>query len=100
MLYASDSDNRLLDVVVYPDRVAESHHITDVLLGPSSAIVTKIWRTEGLLGRDGCGQVYFQVEDTEMHPKRALKVILTHGRNMTVADCQKELTIMVVFIET
>lgn len=96
MSHVSDLDHRRLDATVYPDCVVEVHRISDISRGLRKVLVTKIWRTERVLGRGTFGEVHLQVQDREPELRRAVKVILTHGR-MSDVDCKRELTALLEF---
>jgi hypothetical protein len=59
--------------------------------------MTRIWRTERLLGRGGFGEVHLQSQDIDKNAKRALKVIPTRGPKMSLTGCQRELIAMIEF---
>jgi hypothetical protein len=96
MSHVSDFDHRRLDATVYPDCVVEVHRISDIAQGLRKAAVTKIWRTECVLGRGAFGEVHLQVQDKDAQSKRALKVIPTRGR-MSSVECERELTALIEF---
>jgi hypothetical protein len=96
MSHVSDFDHRRLDATVYPDCVVEVHRISDTARGLRKAAVTKIWRTERVLGRGTFGEVHLQVQDKDPGSKRAVKVIPTRGRMDTV-ECERELTALIEF---
>jgi hypothetical protein len=94
----SDSDYRRLEAFVLPDHsVVENHEISDASRGWRRVPITRIWRTERLLGRGSFGEVYLQSQDIDVNTKRALKVIPTTGPKMSRSDCQRELTAMIEF---
>ena len=95
MSHISDSDHRKLEATILPDCVVESHQITDTARGWRRKQITKLWRTERILGRGGFGEVLLQALDNDTEKKRALKVI--RGVNMTQDECQRELTAMIEF---
>lgn len=95
MSHVSDSDHRRLEVTILPDCIVESHQISDVTRGLRKVQITKVWRTEGVLGRGAFGEVLLQALDNDLEKKRALKVI--HGVKMTPDECQRELTAMIEF---
>jgi hypothetical protein len=98
MSHVSDSDHRRLEAVVYPDHcVVESHQISDASRGLRRVPVTRVWRTERLLGRGGYGEVHLQSQESDKDAKRALKVIPTRGVKLSLDDCQRELTAMIEF---
>ena len=97
MSHVSDSDHRRLEAVAYPDCVVESHQISDASRGLRRVHVTKVWRTERLLGRGGFGEVHLQSQESDKAEKRALKIIPTRGTKLSLADCQRELTAMIEF---
>ena len=98
MSHISESDHRRLEARVFPDNcVVESHEISDASLGLRRVPVTKVWRTERLLGRGGFGEVHLQSQESNKDAKRALKVIPTKGMNLSLADCQRELVAMIEF---
>ncbi|RFU35445.1 hypothetical protein B7463_g863, partial [Scytalidium lignicola] len=82
---------------VRPDCIIEYHEISDTSRGWRRVPVTKVWRTERLLGRGGFGEVHLQSLESDKNAKRALKVIPTRGLTMSEADCQRELIAMMEF---
>jgi calcium/calmodulin-dependent protein kinase I len=98
MSHISDSDHRRLDATVYPDHsVVESTVVSDASRGLRRVPVTRVWRTERLLGRGGFAEVHLQSQDTDKDSKRALKVIPTRGMRMSQEDCKRELTALIEF---
>jgi hypothetical protein len=98
MSHVSDSDHRRLEAVVFPDHcVVESHQISDASRGLRRVPLTRVWRSERLLGRGGFGEVHLQSQESDKDAKRALKVIPTKGVKLSLADCQRELTAMIEF---
>jgi hypothetical protein len=98
MPHVSDSDHRRLEAVVFADHcVVESHQISDASRGLRRVPVTRVWRTERLLGRGGYGEVHLQSQESNKNAKRALKVIPTRGVKLSLEDCQRELTAMIEF---
>jgi len=93
----SDSDHCRLDALVFPDCVVERQQISDASQGLRKVQLTKVSRTERLLGRGGFGEVQLQSQDSDKDAKRALKVIPTRGVKLSLADCQRELTTMIEF---
>lgn len=93
----SDSDHCRLEASVRPDCIIETHEISDTSRGLRRVPVTKVWRTEGILGRGGFGVVYLQALDSDKTKKRALKIIPTGGLKLSVADCQRELLALIEF---
>jgi hypothetical protein len=101
MAYFSDSDHRRLEAVVFPNQyIVESYQISEALHGLRRVPLTRIWRTERVLGRGSFGEVYLQSQDNNKDAKRALKMIPTAGRKMSLADCQRELTAMIKFTKS
>jgi hypothetical protein len=96
MSHVSDFDHGRLDATVYPDCVVEIHRISDIARGLRKVAVTKIWRTERVLGRGTFGEVHLQVQDKNPESKRAVKVIPTSGR-MSNVECERELTALIEF---
>jgi hypothetical protein len=98
MSHVSDSEHRRLEAVVYPDHcIVENHHISDASRGLRRVPLTKVWRTERVLGRGGYGEVHLQSQESNKDEKRALKIIYTGGVKLSVTDCQRELTAMIEF---
>jgi serine/threonine protein kinase len=98
MSHYSDSDHRRLEATIFPDHcVVESHQISDASRGLRRVPTTRVWRTEGLLGQGGFGEVYLQYQESDKDAKRALKVIPTKGAKLSLADCQRELMAMIEF---
>lgn len=97
MSHFSDTDHCRLEVIVHPDCIIESHEISDASRGWRRVPVTKVWRTERLLGRGGFGEVHLQSLESDKDAKRAVKVIPTRGLTMSEADCQRELVPMMEF---
>jgi calcium/calmodulin-dependent protein kinase I len=98
MSHFSDSDHRRLDAKVFPDNtVVESDEISDVARGLRRVPVTRVWRTERLLGEGGYGQVHLQFQEGDKDAKRALKIIPTRGMKLSLTDCQRELMAMIEF---
>lgn len=97
MSHVSDTDHCRLEATVRPDCIIESHEISDASRGWRRVPVTKVWRTERLLGRGGFGEVHLQTLESDRSEKRALKVIPTRGLTMSLADCQRELVAMTEF---
>jgi hypothetical protein len=98
MSHVSDSDHRRLEAIVFPDCVVESHQVSDASRGLRRVQVTKVWRTERVLGRGGFGEVHLQSQDSDKNAKRALKIIPTTGvKKLSLAECQRELTAMIEF---
>ena len=95
MSHISDSDHRRLEATVLPDCVVESHQISDAAQGLRRVHITKLWRTERVLGHGAFGEVLLQTLDSDTEKKRALKVI--RGVKMTQDECQRELTAMIEF---
>ena len=95
MSHISDSDHRKLEATILPDCIVESHQISDAARGLRKVHITKVWRTERVLGYGGFGEVLLQALDNETEKKRALKVI--RGVKMTQDECQRELTAMIEF---
>jgi hypothetical protein len=95
MSHISDSDHRKLEAIILPDCVVESHQISDASQGLRRVHITKVWRTERVLGYGSFGEVLLQALDNDPEKKRALKVI--RGVKMTQAECQRELTAMIEF---
>ena len=93
--HISDSDHRKLEATILPDCVVESHQIADAARGFRRVQITKLWRTERVLGRGAFGEVLLQALDNDTEKKRALKVI--RGVEMTQDECQRELTAMIEF---
>jgi hypothetical protein len=85
MLFDSDSDYRRLEATIYPDCVVESHSIPDVAQGLRKVQITKVWRTERVLGQGTFGEVLLQALDNDIEKKRALKVI--REMKMTQDEC-------------
>lgn len=96
MSHVTDFDHRRLDAMVYSDCIVEVHRVSDIALGLRKVAVTKIWRTERILGRGAFGEVQLQVQDKDPESKRALKVIPTRER-MSNAECERELTALIEF---
>src|SRR5277367_5634504 len=96
MSHVSDLDHCRLNATVYPDCIVEVHQISDTVRGLRKIPVTKIWRTERVLGRGTFGEVQLQARDRDPKSKRAVKVIPTGGRMSTV-DCERELTALIEF---
>ena len=98
MSHFSDSDHRRIEATIYPDYcVVESHLISDASRGWRRVPVTKVWRTERLLGHGGFGAVHLQSQDSDKDTKRALKIIPTKGVKLSLKDCERELTAMIEF---
>ena len=98
MSHVSDSDHRRLEAKVFPDHcVVESYEISDASRGLRRVPVTRVWRTERLLGRGGFGEVHLQSQEAEKDVKRALKIIPTRGVKLSHEDFQRELTAMIEF---
>lgn len=104
MSHISDSEHRRLDAVVFPDGVIdpdcviETHQISDPSRGLRKAQVTKVWRTERVLGQGGFGKVYLQSQESDKNARRALKMVPTTGvRKLSDTECQRELTAMIEF---
>jgi len=95
MSHISDSDHRRLEAVILPDCVVESHHISDAARGLRRVQITKLWRTERVLGHGAFGEVLLQALDNDTEKKRALKVI--RGVKMTQDEWQREFTAMIEF---
>jgi hypothetical protein len=95
MSHISDSDHRKLEATVLPDCIVESHQISDTARGLRRVHVTKLWRTERVLGYGTFGEVLLQALDNDIGKKRALKVI--RGVKMTSDEFQRELTAMIEF---
>ena len=95
MSHVSDSDHRKIEAIILPDCVVESHQISDAARGLRIVQVTKLWRTERVLGYGGFGEVLLQALDTDREKKRALKVI--RGVKMTQDEFQRELSAMIEF---
>ena len=95
MSHISDSDHRKLEATVLPDCMVESHQISDAARGLRRVHVTKLWRTERVLGYGTFGEVLLQALDNDIEKKRALKVI--RGVKMTPDEFQRELTAMIEF---
>jgi hypothetical protein len=97
MSHISDSDHRRIEAVVFPDYIVESHQISDAARGLRRVPVTRVWRTERLLGKGGFGEVQLQIQESDKDVKRALKVIPTRGVKLSLADCKRELRAMIEF---
>jgi hypothetical protein len=97
MSHVSDSDHRRIEAVVFPDCIVESHQISDASRGLRRVPVTRVWRTERLLGQGGFGEVLLQCQESDKDVKRALKVIPTRGVNLSLAERRRELTAMIEF---
>ena len=95
MSHISDSDHRRLEATILPDCVVESSQISDTTRGLRRVHVTKLWRTERVLGHGAFGEVLLQALDNDTEKKRALKVI--RGVKMTQDEWQRELTAMIEF---
>jgi hypothetical protein len=95
MSHISDSGHQKLEATILPDCVVESHQISDVARGLRRVHITKVWRTERVLGHGAFGEVLLQALDNDTEKKRALKVI--RGVRMTQDECQRELTAMIEF---
>jgi hypothetical protein len=95
MSHISDSDHRKIEATILPDCVVESHQISDAARGLRIVQVTKLWRTERVLGHGGFGEVLLQALDNDREKKRALKVI--RGVTMTRDEFQRELSAMIEF---
>jgi hypothetical protein len=91
----SDSDHRKLEAVILPDCVVQSHQISDTARGLRRVHITKLWRTERVLGRGAFGEVLLQALDNDTENKRAVKII--RGVEMTQDEWQTELTAMIEF---
>ena len=91
----SDSDHRKLEATVLPDCVVESHQVSDTARGLRRVQITKLWRTERIIGHGAFGEVLLQALDNDVRNKRALKVI--RGVKMTPDECQRELTALIEF---
>lgn len=100
MRHLSDTDHCKLDAIVRPDCIIESHEISDPSQGLRRVPVTKLWRTERVLGHGGFGEVHLQSLDADKRSMRALKIIPTRGFTMSAADCQRELVAMIEFQKT
>ena len=98
MSHTSDYDHRKLEATIFPDHcVVESHQISDASRGLRRFPVTKVWRTERVLGRGGFGGVLLQSQESDKNDKRALKIIPTTGVKLSLTDCQRELTALIEF---
>jgi calcium/calmodulin-dependent protein kinase I len=98
MSHISDSDHRRLEATVFPDHcVVESLVVSDTSRGLRRVPVTRVWRTERLLGRGGFAEVHLQSQDADKDSKRALKVIPTTSMKMSLDDCERELTALIEF---
>jgi hypothetical protein len=97
MSHVSDSDHCKLEAEARPDCIVESHQVSDPSRGLRRAIVTKTWRYQRLLGEGGFGRVYLQVLESDKETVRALKVVSTRGRRMSIADCEREIAAMAEF---
>jgi hypothetical protein len=75
MPHISDIDHRRLEATILPDRIDESHQISDAARGLRRVRITKSWRTERVLGCGAFGEVLLQALDNDIEKKRALKVI-------------------------
>jgi hypothetical protein len=95
--HISASEHCKLDAIVRPDCIIESHEISDASRGLRRVPVTKLWRTQRILGHGGFGEVHLQALDSDKNTLRALKVISTRGLSMSAADCQRELVAMIEF---
>jgi hypothetical protein len=95
MSHISDSDHRKLEATILPDCIVESHQISDAARGLRKVQITKLWRTERVLGYGAFGEVLLQALDNDPEKKRALKVI--RRVKMTQDECQRELTAMIEF---
>jgi hypothetical protein len=95
MSHISDSDHQRIEAIILPDCVVESHQISDAAQGLRRVHITKVWRTERVLGHGSFGEVLLQALDNNTEKKRALKVI--RGVKMTQAECQRELAAMIEF---
>lgn len=95
MSHISDSDHRKIEATVQPYCVVELHQISDATQGLRKVQVTKLWRTERIIGHGTFGEVWLQALDNDTRKKRALKVI--HGVKMTPEECQRELIAMIEF---
>jgi hypothetical protein len=91
----SESDHRRIEAIILPDCVGESHQISDAAEGLRRVHVTKLWRTERVLGYGGFSKVLLQALDNDTEKKQALKVI--RGVKMAQAEWQRELTAMIEF---
>ena len=96
MSHVSDLNHRRLDATFYPNCVVEVHRISDTARGLRKVAVTKIWRTERVLGHGTFGEVQLQVQDKDPESKRAVKVIPTRWR-MDYVECERELTALIEF---
>jgi calcium/calmodulin-dependent protein kinase I len=98
MSHVSDSDHRRLEATVFPDHcIVEIHQISDVSRGLRRVPVTKVWRTERVIGRGGFGEVHLQSQESDKDAKRALKIIPAEGVKRSLADSQRELRAMIEF---
>lgn len=97
MRHLSDSDHCKLDAIVRPDCIIESHEVSDASQGWRRVPVTKLWRTERVLGHGGCGEVHLQSLDSDQSTLRALKIISTRRVTVSAADCRRELVAMIEF---
>ena len=88
-------DSKLLSTLTYC--VVESHQVSDASRGLRRFPVTKVWRTERLLGRGSFGEVHLQSQESDKNGKRALKIIPTRGAKLSLADYQRELTALIEF---
>ena len=95
MAHVSDSDHRKIEATILPDCVVESHQISDAARGLRRVQITKLWRTERVLGHGAFGEVLLQSLDNDTEKKRALKVI--RGLGVTQDEFQRELTAMIEF---
>lgn len=95
MSHISDNDHRRLETTILPDCVVESHQISDTARGLRRVHITKLWRTERVLGHGASGEVLLQALDNDSENKRAVKII--RGVEMTQDEWQTELTAMIEF---
>ncbi|PGG98753.1 serine/threonine protein kinase [Helicocarpus griseus UAMH5409] len=97
MARISDLDHCRLEAIVRPDCIIESHEVSDAARGWRRHPITKVWRTQRILGRGGSGEVHLQTLDSDIKTTRTLKVILTRELTRSTADFQRELAAIIEF---
>ena len=95
MASKSDLEHWQIDATIYPDRVEETHFITDPSKNIRRRPQTVIWDFKKLLGRGGYGDVWLQ-KNRGNNNERAVKRI-TVGEALSKSECEKELKALLEF---
>ena len=95
----SDLEHQKLNAIVVPERVIETHFVSDTKKSLHREEVTKVWKVKQRLGKGSFGEVRLEErtdEQTEEKDRRAVKRILTNSSDLQ-KDYEQELKALLEF---